>query len=436
MSNSSNNFIKDTILKLLGAIGSEKEIKKYIEKFSSPEQRFAVIKVGGSVIENDLKNLISSLIFLNQVGLKPVILHGAGPMLSAALEDQKIDFSFIDGQRVTSSKVRDVAHSVFSETNKKIVQALEAQGATATSLISNIFECTQENSDLGYVGAIQTINIKLINETLESDSIPVIAPIGYQENEMLNINADIATVELVKSINPYKAIFLSETGGIFNKKGQLIPTINLALEYDELMQEEWLHSGMKLKLEQIKSLLDYLPKTASVSITEPINLPKELFTDSGSGTLIKHGYSVVQHELPSQDTEKQFKNIIETSFSGKLADDFFDNSNNLKIFMTSCKRATIAISNDFSIPYMDKFGVIPEAKGEGLGAGIWHEMRKVYPQVFWRSRPNNPINSFYTSICEGCQKQDEWHIFWIGISDYGALKDCIEYAINKPKSVI
>ncbi len=436
MSNSSNNFIKDTILKLLGAIGSEKEIKKYIEKFSSPEQRFAVIKVGGSVIENDLKNLISSLIFLNQVGLKPVILHGAGPMLSAALEDQKIDFSFIDGQRVTSSKVRDVAHSVFSETNKKIVQALEAQGATATSLISNIFECTQENSDLGYVGAIQTINIKLINETLESDSIPVIAPIGYQENEMLNINADIATVELVKSINPYKAIFLSETGGIFNKKGQLIPTINLALEYDELMQEEWLHSGMKLKLEQIKSLLDYLPKTASVSITEPVNLPKELFTDSGSGTLIKHGYSVVQHELPNQETEKQFKNIIETSFSGKLADDFFDNSNNLKIFMTSCKRATIAISNDFSIPYMDKFGVIPEAKGEGLGAGIWHEMRKVYPQVFWRSRPNNPINSFYTSICEGCQKQDEWHIFWIGISDYGALKDCIEYAINKPKSVI
>jgi len=436
MSNSSNNFIKDTILKLLGAIGSEKEIKKYIEKFSSPEQRFAVIKVGGSVIENDLKNLISSLIFLNQVGLKPVILHGAGPMLSAALEDQKIDFSFIDGQRVTSSKVRDVAHSVFSETNKKIVQALEAQGATATSLISNIFECTQENSDLGYVGAIQTINIKLINETLESDSIPVIAPIGYQENEMLNINADIATVELVKSINPYKAIFLSETGGIFNKKGQLIPTINLALEYDELMQEEWLHSGMKLKLEQIKSLLDYLPKTASVSITEPVNLPKELFTDSGSGTLIKHGYSVVQHELPNQDTEKQFKNIIETSFSGKLVDDFFDNSNNLKIFMTSCKRATIAISNDFSIPYMDKFGVIPEAKGEGLGAGIWHEMRKVYPQVFWRSRPNNPINSFYTSICEGCQKQDEWHIFWIGISDYGALKDCIEYAIKKPKSVI
>jgi acetylglutamate kinase len=76
----------------LGAIGSEKEINKYIEKFSSPEQRFAVIKVGGSVVENDLENLISSLVFLNQVGLKPVIMHGAGPMLSAALEIRTLIF--------------------------------------------------------------------------------------------------------------------------------------------------------------------------------------------------------------------------------------------------------------------------------------------------------------------------------------------------------
>lgn len=436
MTHPSNKFVKDTILKLLSAIGSEKEINKYIEKFSSPEQRFAVIKVGGSVIDNDLENLISSLVFLNQVGLKPVILHGAGPMLSKALEEQKIDFSFIDGQRVTSVEVRDVACSVFGETNKKIVNSLEAQGANAKGVTSNVFECIMDNADLGYVGSIQSVNHQLINEILESDLIPVIAPVGFQDEEELNINADIATVELVKAINPYKAIFLSDTGGIFNQRGQLIPNINLALEYDELMQQEWLHSGMKLKLEQIKSLLDFLPKTASVSITEPINLPKELFTDSGSGTLIKHGYSVVQHQIPEKDIQEQFRNIIEKSFSGKLVDNFFDNPNDLDIFMTTCKRASIAISNDFKVPYMDKFGVIPEAKGEGLGAGIWHEMRKVYPQVFWRSRASNPINNFYMSICEGCQKQDEWHIFWTGISDYSALKDCIEYAVNKPKSVI
>ena len=436
MNELSNQVIKETILKLLSAIGSEKEINKYIEKFSSTEQRFAVIKVGGSVIQNDIENLISSLVFLDQVGLKPVILHGAGPMLSKALEDQGVDFSFIDGQRVTSRETRDVAQQVFSKTNQQVVDALESKGAKAVGLTADVFECIQDKPDLGFVGTVKNVNEHLVNKILEEGSIPVIAPLGQEGNEVLNINADIATVELVKTINPYKVIFLSDIGGIFNKSDQLIENINLVLEYEDLMFQEWLHSGMKLKLEQIKELLSYLPKTSSVSITKPINLPKELFTDSGSGTLIKHGYKVNKHVLPDTEIENQFKQIIEESFNGSLVSNFFENKSNMDIFMTSCKRATIAISNDFSVPYMDKFGVTPEAKGEGLGAGIWHEMRKAYPQVFWRSRANNPINKFYTSICEGCQKQDDWHIFWIGISNYEMLKDCIEYAVKKPKSVL
>ena len=436
MNSQSPLFIKETILKLLGAIGSEKEIKKYIEKYSSPEQRFAIIKVGGSVIQNDLDNLVTSLVFLDQVGLKPVILHGAGPMLSAELDLLGIKFSFIDGQRVTSSEVRDVAQNIFKQTNQKIVEALELLGANALGLTSNIFECKMGKPELGLVGEITQVNLDPINQALGSSAIPVIAPIGEGENEILNINADIASVELVKAMNPDKVIFLSETGGIFNQSNKLIETINLVLEYEDLMRQDWLHSGMKLKLEQVKVLLDHLPKTSSVSITQPINLPKELFTDSGSGTLVKHGYKVDQFKEPDRQIQSEFKLIVESSFDGQLVDDFFDKSDDLQIFMTACKRATIAISNEFKIPYMDKFGVIPNAKGEGLGAGIWHEMRKTYPQVFWRSRASNPINKFYSSICEGCQKNSDWHVFWIGISDYALLKDCIEYALNKPKSVI
>ena len=436
MNSQSPLFIKETILKLLGAIGSEKEIKKYIEKYSSPEQRFAIIKVGGSVIQNDLDNLVTSLVFLDQVGLKPVILHGAGPMLSAELDLLGIKFSFIDGQRVTSSEVRDVAQNIFKQTNQKIVEALELLGANALGLTSNIFECKMGKPELGLVGEITQVNLDPINQALGSRAIPVIAPIGEGENEILNINADIASVELVKAMNPDNVIFLSETGGIFNQAHKLIETINLVLEYEDLMQQDWLHSGMKLKLEQVKALLDHLPKTSSVSITQPINLPKELFTDSGSGTLVKHGYKVDQFKEPDRQIQSEFKLIVESSFDGQLVDDFFDKSDDLQIFMTACKRATIAISNEFKIPYMDKFGVIPNAKGEGLGAGIWHEMRKTYPQVFWRSRASNPINKFYSSICEGCQKNSDWHVFWIGISDYTLLKDCIEYALNKPKSVI
>ena len=314
MNESPNLVIKETILKLLSAIGSEKEINKYIEKFSSTEQRFAVIKVGGSVIQNDIENLVSSLVFLDQVGLKPVLLHGAGPMLSKALEDQGVDFSFIDGQRVTSKETRDVAEQVFIKTNQQLVDALESMGARAVGLTADVFECIQDKPDLGFVGTVKNVNEHLVNKILEEGSIPVIAPLGQEGNEVLNINADIATVELVKTINPYKVIFLSDIGGIFNKSDQLIENINLVLEYEDLMVQEWLHSGMKLKLEQIKELLSYLPKTSSVSITKPINLPKELFTDSGSGTLIKHGYKVNKHVLPNIEIENQFKQIIESSF--------------------------------------------------------------------------------------------------------------------------
>ena len=85
--------------------------------------------------------------------------------------------------------------------------------------------------------------------------IPVIAPLGYESSKTLNINADLATIELVKAIKPYKVVFLSQTGGIFNNENRLIETINLELEYDELMQEDWLHSGMRLKLNRSKHCL-------------------------------------------------------------------------------------------------------------------------------------------------------------------------------------
>ena len=159
--------------------------------------------------------------------------------------------------RCSSAKVRDVAKSVFCKTNQLIVEALRAQGAKADGLTSKIFECKVSNPELGFVGEIQSVNEDLVNDILELDAIPVIAPIGYEDDEMLNINADIATVELVKAIKPYKAIFLSETGGIFDESDQLITTINLALEYQDLMEQSWLHSGMKLKLEQIKNLLGF-----------------------------------------------------------------------------------------------------------------------------------------------------------------------------------
>ena len=429
------SYKKDTILKLLSGMSSEKEIRKYLNRFSSDDYRFAVIKVGGAVIQNDLDNLVSSLAFLNEVGLKPIIVHGGGPKLSEELKRKNISFSFKDGQRVTSKEVLDVAFKVFSGENKKIISALIDNGVNAIPVIGNLFKCNIDNKELGFVGEIKETNSDEIKEIINSGGIPVVAPVGYTEDKQLvNINGDKATLALAQEITPDKVIFLSEIGGIFDETNKLISNINIKDDYDRLMNEDWLHSGMKLKLQQIKLLLDILPSHSSVSITKPLHLNRELFTDAGFGTLVKAGHQIDKYQNLDHEQETTITSILESSFKGKLINRYFEN-NKKEFYLSSCNRASIVISHDQNIAYMDKFAVINSARGEGLGNAMWNKMLSDHKQVFWRSRTNNAINNFYKDVCDGFQKYDKWSIFWIGINDLNKLTKCIDYAAKQPATI-
>ena len=429
------SYKKDTILKLLSSISSEKEIRKYLDRFSSDDYRFAVIKVGGAVIQSDLENLVSSLAFLNEVGLRPIIVHGGGPKLSEELNKRKIEFSFLNGQRITTKEVLDVAYEIFSGENKKIVSALNDQNVNAISVIGDIFSCNIENKDLGYVGQIKETNSNKIKDIISSGGIPVIAPIGYtEENQLVNINGDKATLALAKEIVPDKVIFLSEIGGIFDGNNQLISNINVKDDYHNLMDQEWLHSGMKLKLEQIKLLLDSLPSKSSVSITKPLHLNRELFTDAGFGTLVKAGHQINKLKSLNVDQINILVSILESAFKGTLSKSYFENDDK-EFYISECNRSSIVLRSYQDIAYMDKFAVINTARGEGLGNAMWNKMLSEHKKIFWRSRASNAINNFYKNVCDGFQKSDEWNIFWIGINDLDELTACINYAINQPATI-
>lgn len=429
------SYKKDTLLKLLSSMSSEKEIRKYLDRFSSDDYRFAVIKVGGAVIQSDLENLVSSLAFLNEVGLRPIIVHGGGPKLSEELNKRKIEFSFLNGQRVTTKDVLDLAYEIFTGENKKIVSALNDQHVNAISVIGDIFSCNIENKDLGYVGQIKETNSNKIRDIISSGGIPVIAPIGYtDEHQLVNINGDKATLALAKEIVPDKVIFLSEIGGIFDGNGQLISNINIKDDYNKLMNQDWLHSGMKLKLEQIKLLLDSLPSNSSVSITKPLHLNRELFTDAGFGTLVKAGHQINKLRTLNTDQINIIVSILESAFKGSLSKNYFDNDDN-EFYISKCNRSSIVITTFKDIAYMDKFAVINSARGEGLGNAMWNKMLSEHNKIFWRSRASNAINSFYKDVCDGFQKSDEWYIFWIGINDLDELTACINYAVNQPATI-
>ncbi|KAL9480217.1 hypothetical protein ACSS6W_005003 [Trichoderma asperelloides] len=106
---------------------------------------------------------------------------------------------------------------------------------------------------------------------------------------LLNVNADVAAVELARTLKPLKVVYLSEKGGLFNGDGKKISQINLDEEFDYLMAQPWCRYGTRLKIKEIKELLDDLPRSSSVAIIHPSDLQKELFTDSGAGTLIRRG---------------------------------------------------------------------------------------------------------------------------------------------------
>lgn len=134
---------RETILRLLSTIASRREINQYLNLFSSVSApQFAVIKVGGAIITQELDTLASALSFLRSVGLFPVVVHGAGPQLNRLLGEKGIEPQYIDGIRITDKETLEIARKVFLDENLKLVEALEKLGTRARPIIGGVFQGT------------------------------------------------------------------------------------------------------------------------------------------------------------------------------------------------------------------------------------------------------------------------------------------------------
>ena len=136
---------------------------------------------------------------------------------------------------------------------------------------------------------------------------------------------------------------------MLDENNKIISNISIKDDFDNLINKDWLHSGMKLKIEQIKILLENLPSDSSCSITSPIDLPKELFSDSGKGTLVK-GHQIHTFEYVSEDYGNTIKSILENSFNGKVSNQYMNSIHDKKLFISSCKRAIILLDNHKKCP--------------------------------------------------------------------------------------
>jgi bifunctional N-acetylglutamate synthase/kinase len=303
----------------------------------------------------------------------------------------------------------------------------------ATSVASGVFMASYLDRDTyGLVGKVASINLAPIEASLRAGSIPVIASLGEtDEGQILNINADFAANELVRMLQPYKIVFLTGTGGLLDEHGKLIDSINLSTEYEHLMAQPWINGGMRVKLEQIADLLANLPLTSSVSITRPAELAKELFTHKGSGTLVRRGEKVLTFNSWEGIDLARMRTLIESSFGRTLVPNYFERTQPLRIYVSENYRTAMILTEEDGLPYLDKFAVLDDAQGEGLGRAVWQVMREDNPQLFWRSRHGNPVNPFYYAESDGCLKQPYWKVFWYGIHDFDTIARCVAHCAQR-----
>jgi len=438
--------VRNTIVRLLSAMGSAREIQQYLKRFSQLDaKRFAVVKVGGAVLRDDLAELASSLTFLQRVGLTPIVVHGAGPQLDDELAKAGIEKRTVKGLRVTPPAALGIVRRVFHQQNLALVDALHAMDTRATSVVSGVFAADWlDRENCGLVGRVARIELAPIEASLRTGSIPVIASLGEtDEGQILNINADFAANELVRVLQPYKIVFLTGTGGLLDGAGKAIDSINLSTEYEHLMAQPWVSGGMRLKLEQIADLLRDLPSASSVSITRPAELAKELFTHKGSGTLVRRGEKVLRFDSWDGVDRDRLRSLIDSSFAPRrLAADYFDCIRPCRIYVSENYRTAMILTleqvdKEQGLPYLDKFAVLEDAQGEGLGRAVWQVMHAENPKLFWRSRHGNRVNAFYHEQSDGCFKAPKFKVFWYGLgADFKTIERCVAHGVQRKPTLI
>jgi len=427
--------VRQVVHELLAQLGSSREAQQYLKEFSGANQaRFAVVKVGGGILQDHLDELTSALAFLHRLGLIPVVLHGAGPQLDQALADEGIKTERRDGLRVTTEAVMSVARPLMYKENLRLVEALEDKGIRARSIQHGVFQCAYlDRENLGLVGEVEQVELNAVESAVRSGAVPVLTCLGESPSgQVLNINADIATRELVWTLRPHKVIFLSPTGGLLDRQDRIISAVSLTNDYEALMQQPWVHSGMRLKLQQINEMLQKLPDDTSVSITSAAHLTRELFTYRGAGTLVRKGEDIHVYEEPDSKTLDIVIKLVEKSFGRSLRAGWFETLNEPLVLLSESGRAAAIITTGLDgLPYLDKFIVTSEAQGEGLGAAIWQVVRARFPALYWRSRNTNPVTPWYFQQADSSNRSGQWVVFTIGVEEAAQRERCFMDALER-----
>jgi acetylglutamate kinase len=267
-------------------------------------EKIVVVKLGGSVMDDPAaeRELLRDIVFLNYVGMQPIIVHGGGKEISKAMDEAGLEPVFVQGLRYTDDRTLAIAeHVLCGRINRRLTDTLETFGVAAIGLNSltscvlfadRLFLQGEENRriDIGYVGQVETVNAKILKLLCAADTIPVIAPIARDRSGgKLNVNADTAAGEVAAAVGAEKLVMVSDTHGIREKiddPSSFRPTLNRQ-EITDFMARGVIDKGMIPKVQACLRALDAgSRKTHIIDGRMPHSLLLEIFTDKGVGTQI------------------------------------------------------------------------------------------------------------------------------------------------------
>ncbi|KAI9826981.1 MAG: Protein arg-6, mitochondrial [Sarea resinae] len=420
---------RSTVIQLLSNIGSKREVQQYLSHFSSvSSQQFAVIKVGGAILTEHLQTLSSALAFLNHVGLYPVVVHGAGPQLNKILEDAGVEPQFEDGIRVTDGKTLAIARALFLEENLKLVEELEGMGVRARPITAGVFTADYlDKEKYQYVGKVNKVDKNPIEAAIKAGCLPILTSMAETaEGQALNVNADVAAGELARALQPLKIVYLSEKGGLFNgDTKEKISAINLDEEYDHLMTQWWVRHGTRLKIKEMKELLVDLPRTSSVAIIHPADLQKELFTDSGAGTLIRRGNKLhVKSAISDFDDVEALKEVLVRDREGLDAKATVDRyvthleKREFKAYHDEPMEALAIVLPPYegsTLAHLATFTITKSGWLSNVADNVFANLKKDFPKLVWTVKEDDENLTWFFDNAEGSLSRNGEVLFWYGI---------------------
>ncbi|XP_038635041.1 N-acetylglutamate synthase, mitochondrial isoform X2 [Scyliorhinus canicula] len=405
---------------------------------------FAVVEVDEEIFcsKEMVSSLAFGLAFLQRMDMKPVVVMGLSCQHAEGGSN-----SFTETKSLLLQNCRNLTDALHR--NSAVTMPFFNGGSLLRA------EASSSHNSFGNVVSVEE---NLLNWSVESGHIPIICSVGEtHDGQLVLLNSLGVTATIAKLMQPLKVMFLNNSGGIQDCEKKIhsgsslehqisvvhkvVGQVNLPSDLDLLSNTNWISQKEEEKTKVITDLLNHMPSESSAVITSANTILTELFSHKGAGTLFKNAEPIRRYTSLDEIDTTRLISLINKSFGKDLHKDYILvlNPRLHSIYLSEGYSAAAIITREpvlNGMPYLDKFVVSTNKRGQGTSLMLWECIRQDFDSLFWRSRGTNRINPWYFKQCDGSFTTGQWTVFWYGLSNMRDSYELVDHAESLPDSFL